>query len=122
MVLIDLLYAYRLRRKQPISWWIAPLASAAGMLIVLPLMNGFFLYPKVTWGNLPMMLIAPALAAILGSGLGQTVGDYLAMGDKQLVPLEQNEFRSITWATAALLLLTVAFVAWFVATAQPPTA
>ncbi len=120
MLLIDLFYAWRVRRDQPVSWWMAAFAGAFGLVIVLPLINQLFLYPHVEPGNMLLMIVMPILASIMGCWLGQIIGDYLASSSHSEQTVTSPARSPMVWFAPGILVLTLVFVVWFVVTATPP--
>ncbi|MHB8630203.1 MAG: hypothetical protein ACYDBJ_28750 [Aggregatilineales bacterium] len=121
MVTIDLGYAFQLRRGQVPSWWLGGIAGSIGGLVSLPLINSFLTFPQITTSNLPVMLLFPTLAALLGSWIGQTLGDYLTPRGTATA-IAKPEMSGLSWWVIPVLLLTsLIFLILFVVTATPPT-
>ena len=120
LILIDTLYAYRIRQNQPVPWWMVGVAASLGLAVMLPLMNQLFAYPQVTAGNILVMLIAPLVAALLMAWLGHTIGSHLADAGQPDTAQDMTPVR-VARLTAIMLLPLVALLFWFVVTATPPS-
>jgi len=119
LVLIDVVYAYRIRQNRAVSWQMIGIAGALGLVVVLPLMNQLFPFPQVTASNILMMIVVPALGAMLMAWLGQAIGSRLAdvtqPDTAEVVPVRTAQL------TAAILVPVLVVIVWFVLTATPPT-
>jgi hypothetical protein len=120
---MDLVYALSmLRTKHPPAWQAAGLGAALGMSALgLPLVNLLYVYPSVESSNLPGMLVAVLVSCLGGTWLGRLAGEYLAKANKQGETTEDAQrLRQLQWIPGVALILVIAFIIFFMATATPP--
>ncbi len=120
LIAIDILYAIRINRKQPIFWWMAGLAASVGNLLTLLLINPLMLYPQVSAGNVAGMILFPTLAALMAAWVGVMTGEYLVSQSKPAFAASSETAVLPRWLTPLLLAGMLAFVVWFIATTAPP--
>lgn len=121
MLAIDLWYGWRVfRMGRPANWLTTGLIAATGAaLIAFPVINAYYAYPAIELANLPAMLLAVVAAAGGAAWVGQSVGDYLAVENKQLE--EGLPARSRLQLVPPLAFLAIiGFIAFFVSTAGAP--
>jgi hypothetical protein len=110
LVLIDLWCAYR-----PGAWIGAGVAAAVGMGVVLLTIFHQF-YPLYPITNLPIAFVMLLVGGLGMSWLGAAIGDYFAEGNKDAAASSRLPLASLGVAGA-----TVAFIVFFVTTANPPS-
>lgn len=121
MIAMDLWYGYSLNARQnPPKPAIAGVTAMTGMaLISYPLLNRFYAYPQIGLGNLVPVMLTGLIAAGGAAWVGQGLGDYLAMANKQVEPTT-FALRSLRLAPAIALVAVVTFIFVFISTASPP--
>ncbi|NWF69107.1 MAG: hypothetical protein HXY40_08475 [Chloroflexi bacterium] len=97
--------------------WQAVLAIVAGMGVSLLFMGSLYVYPSVTLASAVPMLLSSVVAAWIAGWLARTIGDYVALSNKQAI-VEAREAR--WWLSPLVFALAAAFIAWFMVTAAPP--
>ncbi len=121
LLALDLWLGFALWRKRPSGWLAVGLAGLVGMAAVsFPLINRFYLYPTITAGNLPTMLLACAVAALGMAWVGQTVGNYFATENKAVVRDTAVPSTYLRYLSPVIVVLVLVFVAFFIAMATPP--
>lgn len=115
---LDITTAWRTTRAaHPLPWWGSGLAAWVGMGLGLWLIDRLMVYPEVTSGALPAMLIASLTTSLGGAWLGSRLGDYLATANKNV------EATPYTWARLVPPLAglgVLVFIVLFIVTATPP--
>lgn len=120
LLAVDLWLGVGLWRKRPFGWRTTGLAGLVGMVVIsFPLINQFYAYPTIAAGNLAAMLLACAVAAVGAAWVGQTVGDYFATENKQVLDTAVSP-AYLRYLSPVIAVLALIFVAFFIATASPP--
>lgn len=125
-VVLDLVYFLHQRRGllgHPNTALIGSLAMGAAVLLVdLPLISQMMYYPRINASTLPGMIVFTLLMAVIAGWAGSRLGDWLQSHGRQSegVMAEVSPQNQLIWAGLATLLVMLAFVAFFVMTAQPP--
>ena len=116
---LDVWVAYRLasRRTAP-SWLESGLAVWVGASLGLPLIGRLFIYPPISWGNAPGMLVTMLVSALMAAWAGARLGNYLATANKATDSAESPAW--VQFAPPAAFLVVVALMILFITTAQPP--
>lgn len=121
LVGIDLWYGYRLSTKgrAPSAFGEAIAATFGLALGTLPLIGTLYVYPELSQSTLPWMLGMGFVTALWASWLGGYLGEVLSPRHSA-VPVSSRQARGIIRGPTTALVLTIAFMAWFVVTATPP--
>jgi hypothetical protein len=119
LLALDLLYGLRLaaRRAAPGALAAASAATVGLALGMLPLIAALYVYPRVTTGTVPLMLVMGWVSGLWGSWLGGRLGEWfrpMAAEVTAVVPVGALRGSAVALAVA------VAFTVWFVGTATPP--
>ncbi len=121
MIALDLWYGFNIVRRRAAPHWVSSgVVAGLGMLPSLPLINTFFVHPQISPGNLPVIVIACALAGIGGAWFGATLGDLASGSNKQVAEDPAVERPVLRLVTPAAFVAVLVFIVVFVFTAAPP--
>ncbi|TVR22508.1 MAG: hypothetical protein EA396_05660 [Anaerolineaceae bacterium] len=128
MLTFDALYTLSgLRTGKPPHWLLA--GAGTGLIaavIVLPTINALYVYPTIDAGNLLPMVLSMVVAGVGGVWTGRVLGDEIAarVYDRSLkaedVAVRRADGRRVGVITLMALVPMALFIAFFIATAEPP--
>ncbi|MDX1616086.1 MAG: hypothetical protein R3300_17375 [Candidatus Promineifilaceae bacterium] len=121
VVALDLLYGWRQFRGRSVPAFVGVgLAATAGLALgTFSLINAFFPYPTIGPNNLIVMIGTGLIAALSAAWAGQTLGDALATGPKQ-VDEAPASLPSLGWIPPVAFVIMLGLILLFITTAQPP--
>jgi len=121
IIALDLWFAYSvITRRQPPSWITTALAAMVGLAAVsFYLINTLYIFPTIEIGNLLPMLGWSLVAAFIACWIGETVGDYLGLQNKQVEEAYQIEWQ-LRFVPPVAFVVLVGFIILFITTASPP--
>ena len=120
LVALDLVYAWCLRDGKLPTLWQGSLAMTIGTLLVMvPLINLIYSYPHFADVELLPVAFYGMLVGMPALWVGRIAGDYLGVENKQLEAATTLPLN-IRVAIPAELAIAIAFIIFFVATANPP--
>lgn len=121
LVALDVWYGLRLRAaSRPLVIGLGGAAAGLAVLVVdVPLIAQWMVYPRVNTETLPMMIIMSLVVGAASGWVGARVGGFLAFFDRRSIPETAGGQRS-AWLGAAALAAAAVFLAYMIATATPP--
>jgi hypothetical protein len=121
LLALDAWYGLRLKgRGRAPAALSSGVAAMAGMALVsFALVNRFYAYPTISPANLLPILLTGMAAAIGASWVGQTLGDFLGLENKDLEPAGAGR-RALRLIPPAAFAGVIGFIVLFILTAAPP--
>jgi hypothetical protein len=124
MVSLDLAAWYRASQGKPLTTlFSAGMATAAGVIAVLPQIPLFFTDPVLSAGNLPVIVIAVFVGALCAAYMGNVLGETIFRTIRFALPVEAPVIAKPVVRTISALAVTLIVVAViFIATSSMPSA
>ncbi len=115
---VDALAVLNLRVNNALRWWQVGLSAALSMTFMgLFLLSKLFIYPEVKQQTLPMMVIMIGLMSLFASWCAIQLSKAL---NANKMPEETMPSHALLWISPLGIILMIVFIAYFIATAQPP--
>jgi hypothetical protein len=120
LVALDVVYGISILRTRKVPSLVVTTAvvGVAVLVAMLPVMATQFIYPQLSAGNIPVIVLMSVLAAAVAGWLGQIGGDFLGNAGIS-ASTEQAPIRTV-WMDAAVYAGFAAFMVFFMVTATPP--
>jgi hypothetical protein len=122
-VALDVWYAVSIRRagQPPSVWSAAGVAALAFAVVGVPLLAVLFEHPPVTAATVPGMVIAGAVGAVGGVGLGRLLGESAGEPGEARRAEQEPQAEPARLTTNLVYAGYLVFLVLFVTTAVPPT-
>jgi hypothetical protein len=123
LVALDVVYAWRLRHDASGAswWWGGAGATLAGVVVMIPLVNAFYVVPQIEVTEIAFIVLPVAISALMASWMAQVIGLGMAQSEKYPVADVIIFTRRIApRIVSGVLLGAFVFIAGFIFTATPP--